>query len=301
MSSEIPVGSPPVPPGRHAAPSGWYPDPANPAQERYWDGWQWSRNTRPIDNPNPHKPPAGYRQQPYSQQSYGQQPYGQQPYGQQPYSQQPYGQQPQPGQQHPPHPSPRYPQPGYGQQPYGGRPVLTTADGVPLAGWWWRALAVVIDGLIVGIAAALLSLPIYLRLAAALGDFFNASLEAAQAGRPMPPQPDINTLISATDQLILALVSVGLHTVYLIGFWRWRSATPGKMITGLRVVPVDRGRSAEKLAWSTVTARALIWTVPNLNPLLLVIRVADALMPLWNPKRQALHDLTAKTQVVKIR
>jgi uncharacterized RDD family membrane protein YckC len=25
------------------------------------------------------------------------------------------------------------------------------------------------------------------------------------------------------------------------------------------------------------------------------------LMPLWNPKRQALHDVAAKTQVVKIR
>lgn len=284
MSSEIPVGSPPVPPGRHAAPSGWYPDPANSAQERYWDGWQWSRNTRPIDNPAPTQPSAGYQQQPYPQQPYQQQPYGQQPY-----------QQPQPYQQHP------YPQPGYGQQPYGGRPIHMTADGVPLAGWWWRALAIVIDGLIVGVAAALLSLPIYLRLAAALGDFFNASLKAAEAGLPMPPQPDINALLPPTDQLILSLVSVGLHTVYLIGFWRWRSATPGKMIVGLRVVPVDQGRSTEKLAWSTVTVRALIWTVPNLNPLLLVVRVVDALMPVWNPKRQALHDLAAKTQVVKIR
>ena len=45
--SDIPIGSPPVPPGRHAAPGGWYPDPVDPAQERYWDGWQWSRNTRP--------------------------------------------------------------------------------------------------------------------------------------------------------------------------------------------------------------------------------------------------------------
>ena len=47
--SDIPVGSPPVPPGRHAAPGGWYPDPVDPAQERYWDGWQWSRNTRPRE------------------------------------------------------------------------------------------------------------------------------------------------------------------------------------------------------------------------------------------------------------
>ena len=34
---------------------------------------------------------------------------------------------------------------------------------------------------------------------------------------------------------------------------------------------------------------------------LVVVRIIDALMPLWNPKKQALHDTAAKTQVVKIR
>ena len=34
---------------------------------------------------------------------------------------------------------------------------------------------------------------------------------------------------------------------------------------------------------------------------LLVSRIVDVLMPLWNPKKQALHDVAAKTQVVKIR
>src|SRR4028118_1050230 len=55
--SDIPVGSPPVPPGRHAAPGGWYADPVDPARERYWDGWQWSRNTRPSES----QPPAAAR------------------------------------------------------------------------------------------------------------------------------------------------------------------------------------------------------------------------------------------------
>ena len=38
-----------------------------------------------------------------------------------------------------------------------------------------------------------------------------------------------------------------------------------------------------------------------MQAVLLVIRIVDVLMPLWNPKRQALHDVAAKTQVVKIR
>ena len=29
--------------------------------------------------------------------------------------------------------------------------------------------------------------------------------------------------------------------------------------------------------------------------------VADVLVPLWHPKRQTLHDLAARTQVVRLR
>jgi uncharacterized RDD family membrane protein YckC len=277
VSSEIPVGSPPVPPGRHAAPSGWYPDPVNPANERYWDGWQWSRTTRALSGPAPTTGPYGAAQ-PYAQAPYPQQPYPQQP------AQGPYG-----------------PPAGYPGSAYARKPVPTTADGVPLAGWWWRALAVLIDGLIVTVGSLLLALPIYLRLAEALGDFITRTMEAAEQGRPMPPQPDVNALISGSDQLILLLVGFGLETLYIIAFLRWRSATPGKLITGLRVVPVDQGRSVDRLAWGTVVLRTLIWTVPTLQGLLFVIRVVDVLMPLWNPKRQALHDVAAKTQVVRIR
>ncbi|MFT4164214.1 MAG: RDD family protein [Microlunatus sp.] len=294
--SDIPVGSPPVPPGRHAAPSGWYPDPVNPANERYWDGWQWSRNTREIENPGPAAGPSGYvpprASQAPAQPSYGQQSYGQQPYPpQQPAPQsggQPgYGQQP-------------YVPPGYGQPP-GLKPVPYTADGVPIAGWWARALAVVIDAVLVGFVAALVAMPIYLRMAEALSTYFRETYRAAEQGLPLPPEPDITTIISATDQLILVGVGFLLHTLYLALFLRWRSATPGKLIVGLRVVPVDQGRSQAKLGWPTVFIRALCWTVPNLNAVLFVLRVIDIVLPLTNPKKQAMHDLAAKTQVVRVR
>jgi uncharacterized RDD family membrane protein YckC len=282
--SEIPVGSPPVPPGRHAAPSGWYPDPVNRANERYWDGWQWSRTTRPNESAAP--PPQAHVGQPhYPAPPYGQAPQ-QNPYGQP--QQNPYGQAP-------------YGQPAAFPAAYPSKPVPTTEDGVPLAGWWWRALAVVIDAVIVGVSTSLLLLPIYLRLASTLGDYFRATVEAAQQGQPMPPQPDLTALLSANDQLILLLVSLVVHTAYITLFVHWRSATPGKMVVGLRVVPVDRGRSTERLGWSTCLIRALIWTIPNVQSMLIVIRIVDVLMPLWNPKRQALHDVAAKTQVVKIR
>ncbi|MGI8458022.1 MAG: RDD family protein [Propionibacteriaceae bacterium] len=308
--SDIPIGSPPAPPGRHAAPGGWYPDPAQQGQERYWDGWQWSRTTRAAEGgaaPQGYRgPQSGPAQQPYDQpqQPYGQpqQPYGQpqQPYGQ---PQQPYGQPQQPWQQGYQQPG-RGPQ-GSGQQPYGGQfgarsKQVATADQVPLAGWWWRALSVVIDSIIVGLVAALAALPIYLRLATTLAAYFREGMRLASQGL-QPPQPVPTDLISTQDQLIIALVSVGVGSLYYALFWRFKGASVGQLALGLRVVPVDQGRFGGKLGWGAVVLRSLVWTLPGLTTILLLFRLIDVVFPLWHPKRQTLHDLAAKTQVVKLR
>ena len=29
-------------------PAGWYPDPQNPGQQRYWDGTQWTQSAAPA-------------------------------------------------------------------------------------------------------------------------------------------------------------------------------------------------------------------------------------------------------------
>ena len=82
-------------------------------------------------------------------------------------------------------------------------------------------------------------------------------------------------------------------------FLRWKAATPGKLICGLRVVPVDHGHNREPLSWNSITIRVAIWMLPTVNGLLGVVRLIDGLFPLWQPKRQALHDLAAKTQVIR--
>jgi uncharacterized RDD family membrane protein YckC len=259
--SDIPVGSPPAPPGRHAAPSGWYPDPVNSAQERYWDGWQWSRNTRPVDYASPSA-------------RYGQAPY------------------------------PAYPRSnvrpplGHATPRTGSVQATMTADGVPLASWWWRALAVVIDYVIITMIVTVLTLPVWRSLYAAWVSYFNTMLEAQRTGIA-PPTVNVTDLISRTDQLILTITSLAVAMLYHVFFLRWKSATPGKMICGLRVVPVDRGRATERLTWSAVFIRASIWVLPGINSFLSLITVVDVLLPLWNPKRQALHDIAAKTQVIR--
>jgi uncharacterized RDD family membrane protein YckC len=309
--TDIPVGSPPVPPGRHAAPGGWYPDPLDPGQERYWDGWQWSRNTRASDAPppparpygpgpsaapNPYPPnPNPYQQNPYQQNPYQQNPYQQNPYQQNPYQQQnPYGQNP-------------YPQQGYPPNRYGqsrvlapGEKAATTADGVPLAGWWWRVLAVLIDSFIVSVVAAVPSFGIYRRLFATFAAFFRESMQAAQAGQPPPAVPGTAQLISSADQLLLTLIGLAVALAYHLVFVRWKAATPGKLVCRLRIVPVDRGQNRDPLPWNTVLIRVALWVLPGAQSLLLLFKVLDCLFPLWQPKRQALHDLAARTQVVKL-
>lgn len=42
-------------------PSGWYPDPAGTGQERYWDGSQWSTQTRPLPPAMSRLPTIGSR------------------------------------------------------------------------------------------------------------------------------------------------------------------------------------------------------------------------------------------------
>jgi len=38
-------------------PAGWYPDPQNPMQQRYWDGVVWADHTRPAIPSSPVPPP----------------------------------------------------------------------------------------------------------------------------------------------------------------------------------------------------------------------------------------------------
>lgn len=263
--SDIPVGSPPAPPGRHAAPGGWYADPVDPTQERYWDGWQWSRTTRPAEAVQPTL----------------QRPYGTAPQGR-------YAGPPAPG--------------GYAfpAEPATGRAqAARTADGVTLAGWWWRVLATVVDTLITSAVITALGFPLYRSMIEALSAYFNAAVEAGSTGAPPPPSPTPGELISSGNQALLVALTLAVGLAYQMIFLRWKSATPGKIICGLRVVPVDQGRRAGPLGWNSIAVRAAVWVLPGLHVLLAIFQLVDVLFPLFQRKRQALHDLAARTQVVR--
>lgn len=240
----------------------------NSAQERYWDGWQWSRNTRPAEQT---APGAGYGQAPYS-------PYAT-PNGQAPNVRPPLG----------------YP----GSRPSSMQATMT-ADGVPLASWWWRALAVMIDYVIISAIITIVTFPVWQSLYAAWMSFFNAVVEAQRLG-VAPPTMSVTELISGRNQLILTAATIGIGMLYDVGFLRWKSATPGQLLCRLRVVPVDRGHATGPLPWGSILIRSAIWVLPSINSFLSLITVVDVLFPLWHPKRQALHDIAAKTQVIRPR
>ncbi len=194
-----------------------------------------------------------------------------------------------------------YPTPhqaGYPQPTAGAGPVALTADGVRLAGWWWRVLASVVDGLLISMVVTGFTLPIYRRMVAQLTSMIQLIAEAQRTGGT-PSAPSFGDFMSTQDQLILVSVSLAVGAVYHAVFLRWKAATPGKLMCGLRVVPVDRGQNQEPLAWNSIAIRIAVWLLPTVNGLLGVIRLIDGLFPLWQPKRQTLHDLAAKTQVVR--
>jgi uncharacterized RDD family membrane protein YckC len=250
-------------------PAGWYPDPAPqsaPGRQRYWDGSRWTEH---LHDPYPTPAPAAYPAATYPQpspQAPAQDPV--QPYGQA------YGQ--------------AY-APAYGQ-PIAPTPS-TTPDGVPLAGWWWRVLARVLDGFIAIPFNLLAVTPVVVSQWDELTQWFDDLSYAADHNTPDPPTPD---LLNFTTGPGLTLLASGLvaYFLYETVFLLWKQATPGKLIVGLRV----RRRETPNLPASSILARV---GFVLLGQFCIVLLLLDYLWPLWDDKKQALHDKVARTNVVR--
>lgn len=90
------------------------------------------------------------------------------------------------------------------------------------------------------------------------------------------------------ELLNVALTSV-LPLLVCVGFWVWKGATPGKMLTGLKVVRAD---TLEPLGWGRATARFLAYNLSFLTCAVGFIWAG------WDARKQALHDHVADTVVV---
>ncbi len=110
------------------------------------------------------------------------------------------------------------------------------------------------------------------------------------------------SVLSPTGLLLTLLVAV-LYGAYTIGFWRWKNATPGKLIVGLKV---RRREVGGRMPWEPMILRFLVMNAFFLGGsgfsvfdlLVTGFLVINYLWPLWDDKNQALHDKAAKTNVV---
>lgn len=282
-----------------SAQAGWYDDPENADNLRYWDGVQWTDHRSPKQKPNleqagqatasPWGAAPGQQDAPRTGQ--GQQGYGQQgPFGQQQgYGQQdPYGQ---PGQQNP----------GQWQTPMPGGYQLqqqtgpTTPDGQPLASWWHRVAARLLDLIVLIPLGLLVGAVVTPNLWGAYLDWMTTMTD------PMAPMPEEITRGLTTFSLASGVAGLAYEVVMVTMF----GGTVGKLITGLRVRLRDQ---PGKVSWGTSAVRGLIYQGPGIVSgmstalgFLGLFSLVNVLWPLWDAKKQALHDKAAKTNVVRAR
>lgn len=257
---------------------GWHPDPVppqpgQPAQLRYWDGTRWTEHTAAAQAP---AASGHYAQPPAYGGHYAAAPADPSTYAAAYAAAYPYG---------------------------GGRP--TTPDGVPLAGWWWRVLALVIDWLIVTIVVSVVGLPWIRDIWHSYKDFLDELLNQSDtAGTSTPDTVQFQRDIAGPARMI-GLVSLAVTFCYHVGFLMWKQATPGKLATGLRVRLRERpGRlpfGAVLLRWAGQFGVRVIGLVPVIGVLSSLYLVLDYLWPLWDGNKQALHEKLPKTNVVRIR
>jgi uncharacterized RDD family membrane protein YckC len=291
--------------------AGWYDDPENPDNLRYYDGVVWTSHTTPRASPSVAQSTIGLAQQPPSQQVPTQQvpqaPTQQLPYG---------GGQPQDG--GPPHygqypPAPQYGPPGYPPAPQGGYHttppayatalgVKTTPDGVPLATYGQRVGAWVIDFIIQMVITTVASWFWLSQFITWYSNWFTQILnETASGGSATFDQTTLSDEISGFI-LPISLVSFAVTIIYQVAFLTWKGATPGKMALGIAVRLRERpGNPTLVVALKRqliYIGTSLLSLVPGIGAASVIIKLLNVLWPLWDDKRQALHDKVAATNVV---
>ena len=188
---------------------------------------------------------------------------------------------------------------------YGQDPRARTPDGEELAGWGRRLGASVLDSLITLTVSTLLALPFWREIGSYYLDVIRRSVDAAESGGPVQA-PGTLEIYGDLAGPLLAITAIGLvvSVAYHAGFLRWRGATPGKTALGMRVRLRER---PGRLPWSAVGKRLAVQYVPSLftaipfvGALVGLFPFLDGLWPLWDDKRQALHDKAAGTNVVRV-
>lgn len=201
-------------------------------------------------------------------------------------------------------------QPAYAQPAYAPPVGPTTPDGAPLASWWARVGAHLIDLVIVGGVGTLVTLPSQI----SMNDDLNVLMTELDAEEPDFAAFWSGYLDIMREMMLWQLPVMVLALVYYVVMLRWKGATIGKLALGLKV---RRRDEPGQLPWSAIALRVGFqnlqvivilllalgaWQLAlGLGAVLWLVSLLDILWPLWDSKRQALHDKVARTNVVKAR
>ena len=270
----------------NSATPGWYDDPDDVTRLRYFDGLVWTERTMAktvrtgVDSLVPPSAPApaapghalgageGVAPGPYPAQSYGQ---------------------------------PAYPQQPDTQQAWTG-PVARTADGDEYASYLQRVGAYLLDGLLNGLIVAVVAGYPMWRAMQPYVDFIERTLDGETVDQPNPLL-GVWGMVDPVWYAVAFALSLIIGTLYHVLFIGLRGQTPGKMALGISVRRADRpgapGVATAIKRYLLVIVTGVLGLIPVVGSLGGLVTIIDLLFPLWDQKRQALHDKIGGTVVVK--
>ena len=147
------------------------------------------------------------------------------------------------------------------------------------AGFWIRFVAVVIDGIILGVVGMIITLP--LRLIMGVG-----SITAVQSNDPNAVLAMLPALMAGVGLSVLVQVAIGI--AYEGWFVSNKGGTIGKLALGLQIIKVDGSRLSFGQAVGRYFGRMLSG----------VILYIGFIMAGFDPEKRALHDRICNTLVI---
>lgn len=184
--------------------------------------------------------------------------------------------------------------------------VPTTPDGRPLAGWGARLGAYVIDSLVVGAVATVLGIPWWIQVVREYAAFLDEVTSATEAGRASS-RDSLDLYADIAGPLaVLTAITLLVGLVYHVAQLRRLRSTLGMRAAGVEVRTWEP-RSGPLpwrvvlLRWATFYGVGILAVLPLLGWAVSLYVLLAGLWPLWDQRRQGLHDKAAGTVVVRSR
>ena len=182
--------------------------------------------------------------------------------------------------------------------------VDRVARGATLARWGTRWMAAIIDGFVVQLLSILLSIRLIGRLLRVFEDYATSVQAAQDNGSPLPGSGQLlGQMVGPV--LGVTLVYLGVALAYEVGFVATLQATPGKLVLHLQVEPAVGGGvvgvGQAVMRWAVKVGVNVLNVIPFAGLAVVAFYALDRLWPLWDSRRQALHDKAAGTVVVSTR